>query len=85
MFDSIAGLNPRLIYKSISNTFWQYFGLVLLFIAAILVIVVLGQKVKGSVHLVILARCAAFYLLFVGAHLLGRFYWKYQEKLKWEV
>jgi len=85
VFDSMAGLDPRLIYKSISNTFWQYCGLVLLFVAAVLLIGVLGQKVKESGHLVILVRCAAFYLLFVGAHLLGRFYWRYQEKLKWEV
>ena len=85
VFDSIAGLDPRLIYKSISNTFWQYCGLVLLFVAAVLLIGVLGQKASESGHLVILVRCAAFYLLFVAAHLLGRFYWKYQEKLKWEV
>jgi phage FluMu protein Com len=85
VFDSIVGLNPRLIYKSISNTFWPYCGLVLFFIASGLLIGVLGHKVKGSGHLVILVRCAAFYLLFVGAHLLGRFYWRYQEKLKWEV
>jgi hypothetical protein len=85
VFDSIAGLNPRLIYKSISNTFWQYCGLVLLFVAAVLLIGVLGQKVKESLHLVILVRCAAFYLLFVAAHLLGRFYWRYQEKLKWQL
>ncbi|MHC4084751.1 MAG: hypothetical protein ACYSU3_08285 [Planctomycetota bacterium] len=85
VFDSIVGLDPRLIYKSISNTFWQYFGLVLLFVAAVLVIIVLGQKVKGSRYLFVLIRCAAFYLLFVGAHLLGRFYWKYQEKLKWKL
>ncbi|MHC4694206.1 MAG: hypothetical protein ACYS67_15800, partial [Planctomycetota bacterium] len=85
VFDSMSGLNPRLIYKSISKTFWPYCGLVLLFIAAVLLIIVLGQKVKGSGYLVILVRCAAFYLLFVAAHLLGRFYWKYQEKLKWDV
>ncbi len=85
VFDSIAGLNPRLIYKSISNTFWQYFGLVLLFVAAVLVIGVLGQKASESGYLVILVHFAGIYLIFVGAHLLGRFYWKYQEKLKWEV
>jgi hypothetical protein len=85
VFDSIVGLDPRLIYKSISNTFWQYCGLVLLFIAAVLLMVVLGQKVKESRYLFVLVRCAAFYLLFVGAHLLGRFYWKYQEKLKWKL
>jgi DNA-directed RNA polymerase subunit RPC12/RpoP len=85
VFDSVAGLNPRLIYKSISNTFWQYCGLVLLFIAAGLLIGVLGQKASESGYLVILVRCAGIYLIFVAAHLLGRFYWKYQEKLKWEV
>ncbi|MHC4546160.1 MAG: hypothetical protein ACYTDW_17600 [Planctomycetota bacterium] len=83
--NSPTGLNPRLIHKSISNTFWQYCGLVLLFVAAVLVIGVLGQKLKESEHLAILVRCAGFYMLFVAAHLLGRFYWKYQEKLKWEV
>jgi DNA-directed RNA polymerase subunit RPC12/RpoP len=85
VFDSMAGLNPRIIYKSISNTFWQYCGLVLLFIAAVLVIGVLGQKVKESEYLAIVVHFAGIYLIFVAAHLLGRFYWKYQEKLKWEV
>ncbi|MBW8038764.1 MAG: hypothetical protein FVQ85_02055 [Planctomycetes bacterium] len=85
VFDSMAGLNPRIIYKSISNTFWQYCGLILLFVAAVLAIVVLGQKAGESGHLVILVHCSAIYLIFVAAHLLGRFYWRYQEKLNWEV
>jgi len=85
VFDSVVGLHPRLIYKSISKTFWPYCGLVLFFIAAGLLIGVLGWKAGESVYLVILARCVGFYLLFVAAHLLGRFYWKYQDKLKWEV
>ncbi|MDH4238622.1 MAG: hypothetical protein OEW48_03565 [Phycisphaerae bacterium] len=85
VFDSIAGLDPRLIYKSISNTFWQYCGLVLLFIAAVLVIGVLGQKASESGYMVILVHFAGIYLIFIAAHLLGRFYWKYQEKLKWDV
>jgi hypothetical protein len=25
------------------------------------------------------------YLMLVAAHLLGRFYWKYEERLNWEV
>lgn len=85
VFDSVAGLDPRLIYKSISKTFWPYCGLVLFFIAAGLLIGVLGYKSSKSLYLVILARCVGFYLLFVAAHLLGRFYWRYQEKLNWEV
>ena len=27
----------------------------------------------------------SLYAVFVVAHLLGRFYWRYQEKLNWEV
>jgi len=85
VLDSPVGLNPRLLYSSISNTFRQYCGFVLLIVAAILLIGTLGQKVKESEHLAILVRCAGFYLLFVAAHLLGRFYWRYQEKLNWKV
>lgn len=85
LFDSVVGLHPRLIYKSISNTFWPYCGLVLLFIAAVLAIGIFGQKVKESRHLAILVYLVSVYLIFIAAHLLGRFYWKYQEKLKWDV
>ena len=85
VFDSVSGLNPRLLYNSISNTLRQYCGLVLLFVAAVLLIGVLGQKVAESEHLAFLLRCVSIYLAFVGAHLLGRFYWRYQEKLNWEV
>jgi len=85
MFDSAVGLNPRLFYNSISNTLRQYCGLVLLFLAAVLLIGVLGQKVGESEHFAFLISCAGIYLAFVAAHLLGRFYWLYQEKLNWAV
>jgi predicted RNA-binding Zn-ribbon protein involved in translation (DUF1610 family) len=85
VFDSAAGFNPRLIYNSISNTFRQYSGLVLSFIAAILLVGVLGQKVGKSGHSAFFIRCAVTYLIFVAAHLLGRFYWRHQEKLNWKL
>jgi phage FluMu protein Com len=85
VLDTPLGLNPRLIYNSISNTFRQYCGLVLLIVAAILLIGVLGQKAGESGNLAFFVRCASIYLVFVAAHLLGRFYWLYQEKLNWEV
>jgi len=85
VLDSVAGLNPRLLYSSISNTLRQYCGLVLLFLAAVLLMGMLGQKVAESEHLAFLLRCASVYIVFVAAHLLGRFYWLYQEKLNWEV
>jgi DNA-directed RNA polymerase subunit RPC12/RpoP len=38
VLDSIVGLDPRLIYNSISKTFFQYCGLVLVFVAVVLLI-----------------------------------------------
>lgn len=84
VLDSVSGLDPRLIYKSIANTFRQYLALVLLFVAAVILIGVLGPKVEKSIGWAFLFRCACIYLLFVAAHLLGRFYWRYQEKLNWK-
>lgn len=83
VLDSVSGLNPRLLISSISNTFFQYCGLVLLFVAPVLLIGVLGQKGDESEHLAFILRSASIYLVFVAAHLLGRFYWRYQEKLNW--
>ncbi len=93
MFDSISGLNPVLLIGSIFSTFFQYCGLVLLING-----IVLGFRaiqtirtsniqretftmiILGAVFSVIL-----LYVAFVVAHLIGRFYWRYQDKLNWEV
>lgn len=85
VLDSAVGLNPRLLYNSISNTLRQYCRLVSFFVAAVLLIGVIGQKVAESEHFAFLISCAGIYLAFVAAHLLGRFYWLYQEKLNWAV
>jgi len=84
VLDSPVGLNPRLLYNSISNTFRQYCGLVLLIVAAILLIGTLGQKWGESGYLAFVVRCVSTYMVFVAAHLLGRFYWRNQEKLNWK-
>ena len=93
MFDSIRGLNPVLLIASIFSTIVQYCGLVLIIWVLILIFRVTttmetGQAQRASVTGLILG--AVFYLLFLyGAftvsHLLGRFYWRNQEKLNWEV
>lgn len=85
VFDSVSALNPRLLFRSISNTFFPYTGLVLLFVAAVSLIGVLRQRVQGPEYLAFIFRCVSIYLAFVAAHLLGRFYWRYEEKLNWEV
>lgn len=89
MFDSIEGLNPLIIIPSIFSTFFQYCGLIIL-IAAIIFLYVLTVKflpLNPYARMVLspLVQAAELYLTMVAAHLLGRFYFKYQEKLNWEV
>jgi hypothetical protein len=93
MFDSIRGLNPVLLIASIFSTIVQYCGLVLLIGAVILILVALtsvgvdqtqGPSVGGLALDAVfrgLSVCAAL----IVSHLLGRFYWRNEEKLSWEV
>jgi hypothetical protein len=88
MFDSFSALNPILLIGSICSTFFQYCGLVLLFcglgILSVIIALILRQFWIPWV-LAYIFSILFIYLLMVTAHLLGRFYWKYQEKLNWEV
>jgi hypothetical protein len=89
MFNSIEGLNPLVIIPSIFSTFFQYCGLVVL-IAAIIFLYVLTEKFLPANPYTRMAispfvQAVELYLAMVAAHLLGRFYFKYQEKLNWEV
>lgn len=94
MFDSIRGLNPVLLLGSIFSTIFQYCGLVLL-VAAIALAVGFFTHIQGTenveqnwvskMFLETLFYGIMLYATFVAAHLLGRFYWRNQEKLNWEV
>jgi len=101
MFDSIRGLNPILLISSIFSTFVQYIWLVLLIVAIILAFSALpdlepgnaqrspGQRPQppGILTLIVgwIFNGLYIYIAFVIAHLIGRFYWRHQEKLNWEV
>jgi hypothetical protein len=97
MFESVSGLNPILIFRSIVSTFLPYCGLVVLFygLSVLFVIGIIGSLlgVRGvtggsllsAILLIILMLAGFVWLLLVAAHLLGRFYWLYKEKLNWEV
>jgi hypothetical protein len=95
MFDSINGLNPILTIRSIISTFLQYCGLFILFYGlSILFGNMFGMVLRISSGTQIFSRGFFSYILFnllvayallVAGHLLGRFYWLYQEKLNWEV
>lgn len=89
MFDSVNGLNPFIIIPSIFSTFFQYCGLVILISIIIFLYFRMMRLLPPnlSLRLVLSPLVQAFelYLAMVAAHLLGRFYFKYQEKLNWEV
>jgi hypothetical protein len=85
MFDSIRTLNPVLIIGSIFSTFFLYCGLVIFCYGLCTAAAAAGYLLLRSWILSYLFLFVFFYLVLIGAHLLGRFYWKYQDKLNWEV
>jgi DNA-directed RNA polymerase subunit RPC12/RpoP len=92
MFDSLRGLNPILIIRSIFKTFVPYCGLIILLcvLAAPVLLMrkfFIDQVLGGGIYKFppYIIGVLSLYLILVAAHLLGRFYWKYEEKLNWEV
>ncbi|MBA7626564.1 hypothetical protein ES703_34016 [subsurface metagenome] len=97
MFDSVRGLNPILIIRSIVSTFLPYCGLVALFygLAVLFVVGIIGSlsavtgltgdSLLSALLFIVFMRAGFVWLLLVTGHLLGRFYWRYQEKLYWEA
>ena len=90
MFDSLCGLNPVLIIRSIFSTFVAYCGLVLVFCVLWAVVGALRYVMVRYCPLpmqvtAFLLYCAGAYLLLVKAHILGRFYWNKRQILDWET
>ena len=93
MFDSAKGLNPILLIASIFSTFLQYCLLVLFLVGIVLAstkltsMFELEDTYSYSLSKLILGGIFFFftlYITFVIAHLIGRFYWRNEEKLNWE-
>lgn len=78
LFSSVQALNPILVFGSIFNILLPYCGLIIF----LCLIALLVAKVA---FLASFAGVIQIYLLLVMAHLIGRFYWRYKEKLNWEV
>jgi len=96
MFNSGAAFNPILLIGSILSTFLPYCGLVLLICGVMLPIVAIMNMMNmkpQDIPLPKVARlflepvisCFRIYIVFIVGHLVGRFYWRYQERLNWEV
>jgi hypothetical protein len=85
MFDSLSALNPLLLIGSVWSTFFQYIGLLVFSYSVGALVPLTVYFLHGYWITFHLAEFAAFYLMMISAHLIGRFFWKYQEKLNWEV
>lgn len=85
MFDSIFALNPILIIQSILNTFIPYLVLDLFCFGYLWLLSAIILRLENHPNIRFFFGWINLYMLLVIAHLLGRFYWKYQDKLNWEV
>lgn len=85
MFDSISALSPVLLIQSIFSTFFQYFWVVLISFGVVISLVFARLSLQKYYLLGWVFYLFRIYAMLIWAHLLGRFYWRYQEKLYWEV
>jgi hypothetical protein len=85
LFDSLRALNPILIIASILNVFLPYCGLILLFLAVCGLIAIILVIMPQSWILSYILSAICIYLTIVMSHVLGRFCYRYREKLNWEV
>lgn len=85
MFETLRALNPVLLLGSTFSTLAPYCALVPLCCAPCLLLPVALWFVVKSWTLGYLLLFLAFYQVLVQAHLLGRFYWKNQDRLNWDT
>ncbi len=87
--DSTSALNPFFLLGAIFRTFFPYVGLILLmgiFVALRWWITSLLPHASRSRWLLELpVLFATTYLAMVAAHVLGRFYWRYRDRLDWGI
>ena len=93
MFDSFRGLNPILLVQSVFSAFVPYLGLVLVYFGLFTYFHSMDFFSKLPMSVVTINWSGKFlgnYALFIWsslvcAHLLGRFYYRYEEKLYWDA
>ena len=88
MHDGIYVLNPLLLLGSIRRTLVPYLGLLLLIatqVALFCVVLALAAREKYATGPAALALLTGGYSSLVVAHILGRFYWRYHERLDWNL
>jgi hypothetical protein len=90
MFDSFWGFNPILIISSIFSVFFQYCGLLLLYLGMWMLLFGVMFLLQTYLYMPValngfIGRCVGIYICLVSCHLIGRFYWRYEKKLNWDI
>lgn len=88
MHEALYVLNPLFLLGSIFRTFLPYVGLLSLIVAvAASLRLIPGLLMRGiySMWLGSLGLFLAGYSSLLAAHILGRFYWRYRERLGWDL
>ncbi len=86
--DGMYVLNPLFLLGSIRRTFIPYSGLLLLLaVSGVLLRLVLGLLMRGgdAIWWAGPALLTGGYLSLIAAHILGRFYWRYRQRLGWDL
>jgi hypothetical protein len=85
--DSTSALNPLFLLGAILRTFVPYVGLLILLAMSIgLYLLLSALPTSGSIGgwlLAVIVETLMVYLQLVLAHVLGRFYWRYRDRLDW--
>ena len=82
-FDSLAGFNPLLWIGSIGATLLPYLGLLLLLSLLTVVLVLRLAILRERAGFDFLTQGPAIYLTMILSHLLGRFYCRFEKRLRW--
>ncbi len=85
MFESLAGLNPIMLFGSIVRTFFPYCAIVSVFVLTTFQIWQRILILPGSLVSNLIKQGVLIYLGMVSAHLLGWFFHRYEKELNWEV
>jgi len=87
MYESLRGLNPFLLLRSIARTPIQYLFLVPLCYILCLMFPLAYSFIlnKQYWHFSYVLQAVAFYQALIMAHLLGRFHFKNDERLYWDT
>lgn len=83
MFESVSGFNPFMWIMSICATLIPYLGLVTVFAGLTVGLLLYIQMTHDYLLQNILVRGALIYIAMIFAHILGRFYYRLDERLRW--